>query len=136
MDDQKRLQQLRTVQTLDTIAFIAGPVSLLIGGVLLATVALVCAIVAYVKARSLVRPEDAPGSLPASLRMQSIVAIVITAFALIVNAVWFAMTFTALMEVIQSGDYSSLMDALDGLDPNAQGPGDGTSGDSGSVWDR
>ena len=50
--DQRRAlidADLKSARTLSTVAAIAGPVSFIIGGVMLSTVGLVCAIVGFVR---------------------------------------------------------------------------------------
>lgn len=137
MNDDARLKQLQTVQTLNMVAFIAGPVSLLIGGVLLSGVALACAIVAVVKVKAVVASEESKSNLAESLRKQSIVAVAIAAVVLGINLVWFATMLIAVFQIAQSGDFSQLAEMLGaytGGDSSLSG--DASSGGSqGSIWD-
>ena len=103
---QQRMQQLRSCQTLTTIALIGAPVSLLVGGVALSTAALVCAIVAFVRMRRLVDPDDVPGSVGRTLYVQSVVA----------------------LEAMQSGDASALFDSFGSAPQEAPSSGK-------SIWD-
>ena len=49
---------LKSARTLSTVAAIAGPVSFIIGGVMLSTVGLVCAIVGFVKIKHVIDDVD------------------------------------------------------------------------------
>ena len=125
---QQRMQQLRNCQTLTTIALIGAPVSLLVGGVALSTAALVCAIVAFVRMRRLVDPDDVPGSVGRTLYVQSVVALVASCVALGFNAVAFVFMFGALLEAMQSGDASALFDSFGSAPREAPSSGK-------SIWD-
>lgn len=125
---QQRMQQLRSCQTLTTIALIGAPVSLLVGGVALSTAALVCAIVAFVRMRRLVDPDDVPGSVGRTLYVQSVVALVASCVALGFNAVAFVFMFGALLEAMQSGDASALFDSFGSAPREAPSSGK-------SIWD-
>ena len=57
------LRQLKSAQTLVTVATIAGPLSLLIGGVVLSGVGVICALMAFVKTRRVIAEGVAPGSV-------------------------------------------------------------------------
>lgn len=128
MTEEQRMQQLRSCQTLTTVALIGAPVSLLIGGVALSVAALVCAIVVYVRLRRLVGPNDAAGSVGRTLYVQSVVALVGSCVALTLNGVAFAFMFGALMDALQSGDMSAF------LEPFGQASQGGSSS-SKSIWD-
>ena len=130
MDDETRLKKLRAVQNLNTVAFIAAPVSLLIGGVLLGAAALVCAIVAFVKVRA-IKASAPRDEVTLSLYRQSAIALAVTGSIFVVNCVWFAMAFTMMMDILQSGDYSQLLDTFGMSD----GTGTEGSGSGSSVWD-
>lgn len=129
---EQKHAQLRSGQTLTTIAFIAGPVSLVIGGVLLSCVALVCSCIAYSKIKRVLEPADGPGSTALSLLTQSRVAIVVSIVTLVLNGIAFIYLFGILMEMVQSGDYTQLMDMLSGYSASAPSSGDAIDR---SVWD-
>lgn len=137
MNDDMKYKQLQTVQTLSAIAFIAGPISLLIGGVLLSGAALACAIVALVKVRKIMAQEDSPSNLSVSLRKQSIVAVVIASVVLGFNLVWFAAMFMTVLQVAQSGDYGQIAEMLNSyMGTGSESSGNAGSSDSqGSIWD-
>ena len=132
MNEEDRLKRLKSVQNLNTVSFIAGPVSLLFGGVLLSLIALICAIVSFARIRRL-RPAPGQDALADSLYGQSVVALVITAVAFALNGFFFATTFALLMDVMQTGDYSQF---LDNLGFSGEGSGEGLQGSGSSVWDR
>lgn len=125
------LGQLKSAQTLVTVATIAGPVSLLIGGVVLSTVGLVCAILAVVKARRALTEGLEPGLKVYASRIQrsGILSVIICALALVLNAIALATVLPAMMQALQTGDLSSLYDAagIQGQQPDATAPKD-------SIW--
>lgn len=126
---QERLQQLKSCQTLTTIALIGAPVSLLFGGLALSTAALVCAIVALVKLRKIVTPDDMPGSLERTLYTQALIALVISIVAMTLTVVALIYMFGAIMEAMQTGDISRLFDAASSVTPQEPSP-------DVSIWDR
>lgn len=119
------LAQLKSAQTLVTVATIAGPVSLLIGGVLLSTVGLVCAILAAAKVRRVVAVGITPGlSVYASrIRRSAVLSLFICVLALTLNAIALASVLPAVMQALQTGDLSSLYEAYN----LPQGGGAGSS---------
>lgn len=101
---------LRSIQTLITVSIIAGPVSMIIGGVFLSLAAIVCAVVALVKARRVNVQDDANVMALQTIRRQAMVGIGIGVVAFGFNAVSLAMVLPALVDAMQSGDYSSVLD--------------------------
>ena len=61
--ESERLTLLKSAQTLVTISIIGGPVSLIIGGVLLSTIALICGILAFTKIKRAATPHDTKDAL-------------------------------------------------------------------------
>ncbi|MCI8469067.1 MAG: hypothetical protein HFJ75_06230 [Eggerthellaceae bacterium] len=125
--------QLRSAQTLVTIATISGPVSLLIGGVMLSTIGLVCAIMALVKANGFLKEpgEDQWKVIASRIRRSSVLAVIVCALALILNAMTVASVMPAMMEAVQSGDLTSLYESY-GMAPSG---GSGSTGSGGSsAW--
>ena len=125
--------ELRTIQTLVTVSIIAGPVSMVIGGVLLSTVALVCALVAFLKARRVADAAGIDANLVRTMRRQAVLGLAIGIVALVLNAVTLAMLMPA---IIEAGDLTPLVDGTAG---SGVSPSDGQSGSSdaagtGSVW--
>lgn len=124
---RQKTAQMRTCQTLVTVAIIGAPVSLLFGGVLLSVAALVCAVVAFAKMRRVLGPEDVKGSLARTLYVQASVALFAGAAATALNAAAFAYAFGIVMQAVQGGDVSALFDSFGA---SGQGPQP-----SGSIWD-
>lgn len=136
MNDDMTTSQIRSIQTLGSVAIIASPVSLVFGGMLLSTVALICALVGRSKLKVLSVAEGVSAEIVQTLRRQNKVALIVSITALIINAVFFAFTFNMLMQMMQSGDYTQLSQMF-GLDPNAAN--DAANGDAAadiSVWDK
>lgn len=134
MDDMNT-SQIKSVQTLSSVAIIASPVSLVFGGVLLSLVALICATIGRSKLNALKGASGVEEPVAKMLTRQNTVGLVVSAAALIINAVAFAFAFNVLMQAVQSGDYSQLTQLL-GFDPSAQSPMEPTDAAKDvSVWD-
>ncbi|WP_232050813.1 hypothetical protein [Arabiibacter massiliensis] len=116
------MQQLKKAQTLVMVANIAGPVSLFLGGVLLSTVGLVCAIVANSRLKQLVTRTTRVGAAAALLKRSSAVGIVLCAIALVLNGISFFILLPEVMQMMESGDYAGF----------AMDPGSGAAGSS--TW--
>lgn len=133
--------QMRSVQTLLTVAIIAAPISLLIGGLLLSIAALICAIVALVKIRKVLEIKG-PTGIAKSLYNQTLVALVVSAAACVFNGIAFAMAVGAMMEAIQSGNIDQFLSSMYGMSDGSSssgstfdGNGSGSGSNKGSVWD-
>lgn len=64
---------LKSARTLSTVAAIAGPVSFIIGGVMLSTVGLVCAIVGFVKIKHVIDDVDGRQKVYAATVRQTLI---------------------------------------------------------------
>ena len=126
--DQRRAlidADLKSARTLSTVAAIAGPVSFIIGGVMLSTVGLVCAIVGFVKIKHVIDDVDGRQKVYAATVRQTLIwGLAISAIALIVNI---ALMMPVLMEAMQTGDFTSILG--EGATITAQ-----PSGGSGNAW--
>lgn len=127
-EEQRRLQQMRSCQTLNMVALIGAPVSLIIGGLALSVAALVCAIVSFAKMRKVVKPDDMAGSVPRTLYTQSLVCLVVSSVTTALNLVAFVAMFGVVMQALESGDLSALFDSL------GDAPQNGTAPEK-SIWD-
>lgn len=126
---QEKLQRMKACQTLTMVALIGAPVSLILGGVALSAAALVCGIIAFVRMRKIITPQDAPGSVERTLYVQSIIGLGLSVVAMTMNVIAFIYMFGAIMDAVQSGDASKLLDSM----------GNATQQDassSTSIWDR
>lgn len=131
--DQFDLMELNSARTLTTVATIAGPVSFIIGGVALSTVAVVCAILALTKARRVLRkPQGEHSGYANMVRQTAIMGLLISSIALILNIVGLVTMLPILMEAMQTGDYSAILgDAASSIQGTA--PSSGSSG-GGNAW--
>lgn len=121
------LQQIKSAQTLITIATIGAPVSLIIGGVLLSTISIICAVVAYMKLKKIM-PAGAPQHpLITKVIRSTVLAACFGIGALILNGLTVAALMPTVMEYINTGN----ADALNSMFGEA--PASGGSGGS-SVW--
>ena len=110
-NDEKH--QLLSARRLITFANIAGPVSLIIGGVALSTAALVCALIARSKINKLLQrcnpAQTAFQQEIMSATKPGAVAIVISAIALVLNTISIAIMMPILLNAMQSGDMTGFL---------------------------
>ncbi len=119
-DDEKRL---RSVRTKITIAYVAGPVSLLVGGILLGSIGLICGIVALRSISKLQSKSTEVAKAALSMRKSAITGIVISAIAVALNAISAIAFYPVLYDMVESGTLS------------LSGSGDaGVSSGASSVW--
>lgn len=119
-----REMKLKSSQSLITVALIGGPVSLLFGGVLLSGVALICALIAHSKLKSIPTSSDQT-TIEFRLKRQALFVTAICAATLVLNAVSLAASLPMLMEMIQNGQLDASL-AQSGAGPQ--------SSSSSSVW--
>lgn len=103
------LKDLKTSQTLVMVASIAGPVSLFIGGVLLSTAGLICAIIGLRKLSVLSAKKTGVSSMALRLKRSALIGLVVCAIALVLNAISFYLMFPVVLDMVESGDYAGLM---------------------------
>ena len=117
-----RASEFASTKRLVTIAQVMAIVSLLIGGVLLGTAALIVALVASSRVRSH-QSDSGPEAVSwQSLKRSTTIAIVVTLLALAANIAALVIVYPMVIEAMQSGEYGSL------LSGSAQMPGNtGTS---------
>ena len=121
------LQQIKSAQTLITIATIGAPVSLIIGGVLLSTISIICAVVAYMKLKKIM-PAGAPQHpLITKVIRSTVLAACFGIGALILNGLTVAMLMPSVMEYVNTGNTDALNTMLGG----ATG---GSASSGSSVW--
>lgn len=106
-------QKLLSARRLITFANIAGPVSIIIGGVILSGAGLICAFIARRKINDLLNAECAPSETfkqrILTAARPGAVALVICAIALILNAISVAIMMPILLSAMQSGDIQTLI---------------------------
>lgn len=102
-------RELKSAQSLVIAASITGPISMLVGGVFLGVVGLVCGILAFRKIKGLMGKGGAIAFMARKLRTACIIALVVTAIALVLNIVNVVMVYPLMMEALQTGDYSQLL---------------------------
>ena len=103
------LRELKKSQTMVMVASISGPVSLLIGGVLLSGVGLVCAIVAFRKLKKLIAKHTDVSVLAQRLKRSAIVGMAVCGVAFALNAISFYLMMPVVLEMMESGDYTGAM---------------------------
>lgn len=123
------MKDTRTIQMLASVSLIGGPLSLIVGGVILSTAAFVCGIIAFVMIRSnrSAQDEAASDAILQTLTRQAIIGIVVSAIALVMNAATLIMLLPSIMDAVQTGDYSAL---FSGDAPSSDSSGSSGSGDA------
>lgn len=132
------LRQLKSTQTLVTVAAVSGPVSIFIGGVLLAGIAVIAGALAFVKIRKLSQKPSEYAELIQKVKRSALIALVISVAAFALNVYALATIMPVMLEAIESGDASNLLQDLYGGSSASSGSGS-ASGSSGaaqgsSVW--
>ena len=106
-------RKLLSARRLITFANIAGPVSIIIGGVILSGAGLICAFIARRKINDLLgsnRSEnEAFKQRVLTAARPGAVALVICAIALVLNAISVAIMMPMLLSAMQSGDMQTLL---------------------------
>lgn len=102
------LNQIKSTQNLITVATIAAPISLFFGGVLLSTVSIVCAIVAYMKLKKVMTNGGMQHPLVSKVIRSIVLAACFGIGALILNGISVAMVMPTMMEYMSTGDASVL----------------------------
>ncbi|WP_251178992.1 DUF4013 domain-containing protein [Adlercreutzia agrestimuris] len=100
--------ELRRARNYILIANICGPVSLFVGGMLLAIIGLVFAILGFRKLSSLIKSNSSVSQIAKIIIRTAQISIVICAVAFILNAVTAYIMFPQILNMVQSGDYASL----------------------------
>ena len=101
-------QTLRSARSQTTFAFIAGPLSLFVGGMLLGTIGVICAFLANRKLHSLAQKTNETASIARGMLKSARTALVICLVAVALNAVSFAIMFPVIEKMLQSGDFASV----------------------------
>ena len=101
-------QTLRPARSQTTFAFIAGPLSLFVGGMLLGTIGVICAFLANRKLHSLAQKTNETASIARGMLKSARTALVICLVAVALNAVSFAIMFPVIEQMLQSGDFASV----------------------------
>lgn len=118
------VKNLQTARTLIVFASIAGPVSLLIGGMLLSGAGIVCGIVAWRKLKALESRDTEVAGFARQMKKPCTVALAMCGIAFVLNTVNFVVTMSAMLAMIESGEFVELMADMAG----------GTAGTDASTW--
>lgn len=101
--------ELSSTRTLAMVGAIGAPVSLIIGGIALSTVAIVCSAIALAKLRKFAnRPLGAAEAFYNSVRLMALVGLGVGCAALVLNIIGIFLVLPLLMEAIRTGDYSAI----------------------------
>lgn len=99
---------LRSAQSKITFAYIAGPLSLFIGGMLLGTIGLICAYLAYRKLGQLSHKEASIADAALKLKKSARTALIVCAVAFFVNGVSMIVMYPVIVDMLQNGQYGDI----------------------------
>lgn len=99
---------LRSARAQTMFAYIAGPLSLFVGGMLLGTIGTICAFLAYRKLHSLAQKTNETAAVAGGMMKSARTALIICLVAVTLNAVSFAIMFPVLEQMLQNGDFASV----------------------------
>ncbi len=108
-DQMYLLDQLKSAQTLLMIGLIGAPVSLMFGGLLLSTIALICSIICFVKVKKVLKDPKQYPMLDQRFRKPAILAIIMGVVAFGLNLANIIFLMPVLMQIAQSSDPSSAL---------------------------
>ncbi|MEF9840976.1 MAG: hypothetical protein RR773_00275 [Raoultibacter sp.] len=95
-----------------------GPVSMIFGGVVVSSAALVVEIIAFFKLSKLIKSNSSVAQAASRLKRANIVGFVIALVALLLNIYALTIMYPLVLEAVQSGDYSNLLGSETMLSPN------------------
>ena len=97
-----------SARRLVTVSQIAALVSFIIGGVALSAIALICAVVAYRKLDAIAAGKQDHPEMQHALRRVGVMALGLSAVALVINIVALVVLYPVIMNSLQSGGFGSL----------------------------
>lgn len=110
-NSEEKEQKLASTRKLITFANIAGPVSLIIGGVLLSTAGLICSLIARSRINTMLKeqPQDQAFSQKVMQAAKpGAIAPIICTIALVLNVISLALVMPAVLEATQTGNLTTL----------------------------
>ena len=110
-NSEEKEQILASTRKLITFANIAGPVSLIIGGVLLSTAGLICSLIARSRINTMLKeqPQDQAFSQKVMQTAKpGAIALIICTIALVLNVISLALVMPAVLEATQTGNLTTL----------------------------
>ena len=126
-NSEEKERKLASARKLITFANIAGPVSLIIGGVLLSTAGLICSLIARSRINTMLKeqPQDRVFSQKVmQVAKPGAIALIICTIALVLNVISLALVMPAVLEASQTGNLTTLFG----------GGAVNTAGTSTSTW--
>lgn len=110
-NSEEKERKLASTRKLITFANIAGPVSLIIGGVLLSTAGLICSLIARSRINTMLKeqPQDQVFSQKVMQAAKpGAIALIICTIALVLNVISLALVMPAVLEASQTGNLTTL----------------------------
>ena len=110
-NSEEKERKLASTRKLITFANIAGPVSLIIGGVLLSSAGLICSLIARSRINTMLK-EQPQDQIFSQKVMQAAkpgaIALIICTIALVLNVISLALVMPAVLEASQTGNLTTL----------------------------
>lgn len=117
------MQQVQRARSLITFANIAGPVSLLLGGMMLSGAGLICGFAAKHKIRVLAERNTEVAQDASSMKKTCRIALIVCGVAFAINAICAAFTVSAMLGMVESGKLAEIVESMGG-----------TAASSTSIW--
>lgn len=99
-------KDLKTSQRLVMFANIAGPISLILGGIILGAAGLICAFIGYRKLTKLVAEQGPYAEFAKAFVRSSIIGMVTCSLALVLNAISLYYMYPYIVEILETGTYT------------------------------
>ena len=118
--------EYQSARRMTTAALVMALVSLVIGGVVLSTAALVVAVLGYRKVAGALALANGEQALWLQVRKSAVIAIVVSLISLTANAVALAIIYPAFIQAMESGNYASVFGDVS--------PGQAAGSSTSSIW--
>lgn len=106
------VRQMQTARSLITFVNIAGPISLLFGGMLLSGIGLICGFVARRKLNTLSGRDTEVAQSASDMKRTCRISLIICGIAFAINAVCAAFAVSAMLGMIESGEFAEIVEGL------------------------
>lgn len=103
---------LRSAQSKITFAYIAGPVSLFLGGMLLGCIGLICAGLAYRSIGQLEHKETSVAQAATKLKKSACTALIICCIAFVLNAISMYFMYPIILDMLQNGQFGNVAGSI------------------------
>lgn len=108
------VRQVQTARSLITFVNIAGPISLLFGGMLLSGIGLICGFIARHKLDVLSERNTEIAQSASDMKRACRISLIICGVAFAINAVCAAFAVSTMLGMMESGEFAEIVEGLSG----------------------